>query len=159
MAGWRLIKARLAAYAFSVEGARLYGGRWSSPGTPVVYISETLALAALEVLVHVHSRGLPTSYVTCRIDFDSNWSDIVDPGSLPADWRSSPATAELRAIGDDWVRVRRSLLLKVPSAIVPQEHNYLINPFSSGFRQAQHRVPHAVHVRREAVRIQIARTF
>ena len=133
MVGWRLIKARLAAHAFSGEGARLYGGRWSSPGTPVVYISETLSLAALEVLVHVQSSGLLTSYVTCRVDFDSNWSDIFNPASLPPDWRSSPAPAELRAIGDDWVRVRRSLLLKVPSAIVPQEHNYLINPAHPDF--------------------------
>ena len=133
MVGWRLVKARLAARAFSGEGARLHGGRWSSPGTSVVYISETLSLAALEVLVHVQSSGLLTSYVTCRVEFDSDWSSVIDRARLPSDWRTSPAPAELRAIGDDWVRERRSLLLKVPSAIVPLEHHCLINPAHPDF--------------------------
>jgi len=70
MVGWRLVKAGLSARAFSGEGARLHGGRWSSPGTSVVYISETLSLAALYVLVHVQSSGLLTSYVTFRVEFD-----------------------------------------------------------------------------------------
>jgi len=131
--GWRLIKARLAAQAFSGEGARMHGGRWSSPGTSVVYISETISLAALEVLVHIQSSGLLASYVTFRVDFDSSWSSAVDLTSLPSDWRESPAPAELQAIGDGWVREQRSLLLKVPSAIVPQEHNYLINPAHPDF--------------------------
>ena len=133
MTGWRLVKASLAGQAFTGEGARLYGGRWSSPGVPVVYVSETLSLAALEVLVHLQSSGLLASYVAFRVDFDRRGSRSVDPAHLPEDWRSWPSPPELRAIGDEWARRGRSLILEVPSAVVPREHNYLINPAHPGF--------------------------
>jgi len=128
MIAWRLVKRRLAGDAFSGEGARRYGGRWNSPGVPVVYLSQSLALAALEMLVHLQSRDVLASYVAFRVEFDDGLVRAVDPASLPAAWRTWPAPAGLVAIGDEWARRKETLVLEVPSAIVPQERNYLVNP-------------------------------
>lgn len=125
---WRLVKTRFASSAFDGEGARLYGGRWSSPGTVVAYASESIALATLEVLVHLQeSKVLPT-YSLVGVSFPAELVTTVDPGTLPAAWRSSPAPSELRAIGDQWVREGRSAVLRVPSAVIPSAGNFLINP-------------------------------
>ena len=128
MFAWRLVNRRVAVDAFSGEGARRYGGRWNSPGVPVVYLSQSLALAALEVLVHLQSRDVLASYVAYRVEFDHRLARAIDPASLPVGWNTWPAPAELIAIGDEWARRKETLVLEVPSAIVPQEHNYLVNP-------------------------------
>jgi len=135
MTAWRLVKASLAAQAFTGEGARLYGARWSSPGVAVVYLSESLALAALEILVHLQSRDVLASYVAFRVEMDGRrLARAIDPARLPPDWRAWPAPPGLRTIGDEWARRRRSLILEVPSAVVPQERNYVVNPAHPEFR-------------------------
>ncbi|HTF71866.1 MAG TPA: RES family NAD+ phosphorylase [Edaphobacter sp.] len=67
---WRITKRRLARTAFYGEGARLYGGRWNRPGTSMVYVAESQALAVLEVLVHLDSSSLLEKYVLIQVDFD-----------------------------------------------------------------------------------------
>lgn len=124
---WRL--AREAYRELDGEGARLYGGRWNSTGRPVVYTSATLSLAALELLVHVDREELPDDLVALGIKVPARaWDLGVRPGKLPDDWRQGPNRPECRRIGDEWLEAGAALLLRVPSAVVPQEENVLLNP-------------------------------
>ncbi len=124
---WRIAKTRHADSAFEGEGARLYGGRWNSVGGRVAYASESIALACLEVLVGLQRSGVLASYslVSARLD-----EAIVESltASLPAGWRNHPPSPESQAVGDRWVAERRSAVLRVPSAIIEVESNYLLNP-------------------------------
>ena len=125
---WRIVKAKRASDAFSGEGPRRYGGRWNSPGTAMVYTAGTRSLAALEVLVHLNQAELSLSYVLIGVTFHSASVESLDRKLLPAGWQSSPAPRYLQEIGDDWAARQSSAVLKVPSAIIPDEACYLINP-------------------------------
>jgi RES domain-containing protein len=133
ISAWRIVKRRLAADAFSGEGARLYGGRWNSPGTRVVYVAESQSLAALEILVHLESAQALEHYVLIEVQFESALVTAVEKPKLPADWQTEPAPVSLRAIGDDWAAAKISAVLQVPSAIVPHENNFLLNPAHADF--------------------------
>jgi RES domain-containing protein len=130
---WRLVKSRHARAAFDGEGARLYGGRWNSPGTRVAYASDSVALAALEVLAHLQSTAVLQAYSLATIRFPESLVETLDPALLPSEWRRFPSPPENQAIGDTWVAESRSLVLRVPSAIVPSASNYLINPAHARF--------------------------
>ncbi len=126
---WRL--TRSAFQQLDGEGARLYGGRWNSPGTAAVYASATLSLAVLELLVHVEPLLAPDDQIATKLDVPdtAGLGAVVDPGQFPAgDWRSYPAPAWQAELGDLWIKDASFLWLAVPSAIVPEEHNILINP-------------------------------
>ena len=123
---WRLTKAQYAASAFDGEGARLYGGRWNSPGHAVVYLAGSLALAALEILVHVKSQRELEGYVKFRVQAPEDF--VSEVAALPPNWQQGRAPDETRAIGDAWLEAAETPLLRVPSAIIPEEHNYLLNP-------------------------------
>lgn len=125
---WRIVKSARAGSAFDGEGARLHGGRWNSPGTPLVYTAQSESLAALELLVHLQSSPLLTSYCTIPVDFDDALVEAVAPESLPPDWRDHPAPSALQRIGDVWAAEKRSAVLQAPSAIVPSELNFVLNP-------------------------------
>lgn len=133
--GWRIARSNRVARAFDGEGARIYGGRWNSPGTPVVYTAQSESLAALELLVHLHSSELLTSYSAIPVDFDDDLVEVLPPAKLPRNWSAHPAPSALQQIGDRWAAAGRSLVLQVPSAIVPREHNYLLNPIHPDFRR------------------------
>lgn len=124
---WRLVKPKYAD-ALNGEGARLYGGRFNSVGTAVVYAAESLALAELEILVNLPTEKLLESYVAFRLRFDASLVEKQLLDELPTAWRQSPAPKPVKIIGDRWVRSGRSLALEIPSAVVPSESNYLINP-------------------------------
>ena len=125
---WRLVKSRHAAAAFDGEGARLYGGRWNSPGTRVAYASDSVALAVLEVLAHLQSTAVLQAYSLATIRFPDSVVGTLDVAALPSEWRRFPSPPENQAVGDKWVAEGRSLVLRLPSAIVPSASNYLINP-------------------------------
>lgn len=125
---WRLTKTRYLADAFSGEGARLYGGRWNSPGRRAVYASETLSLAALEVLVHLDASGPLKAYSYIPVEFDPALVESVERDRLPTDWWAWPVPPAVVAIGDRWLIEGRSAVLSVPSAVVPTEHNFILNP-------------------------------
>ncbi len=133
MTGWRIIKRKHDAHAFEGEGARLYGGRWNSPGRAVVYAAESIALAALELLVHVRETSVLYAYSVHAVHFADRHVMTVKPRSLPATWRHSPAPHALASIGDAWLRDGTSVVLRVPSAVIPMETNYLINPLHPDF--------------------------
>ena len=126
---WRICKAEHVATAFTGEGAMLYGGRWHHPETPVVYCSESRALAALEQLVHLHRARLPPNFVCFPVEIPKDLaSREVRREDLPAEWRRQPGPPELQDIGTRWAEASESVVLQVPSAIVPGEHNFLLNP-------------------------------
>lgn len=132
-----MVKKRYAGSAFDGEGARQYGGRWNSPGVPLVYASGTRALCLLEILAGLGSvRPLP-SYVLIPAIFDDALVLPVTSNHLPPDWRKSPPTPSTQGIGDSWADQGTSAVLRVPSAIVPDEHNYLLNPAHPDFRLVQ----------------------
>jgi RES domain-containing protein len=124
---WRV--ARRVHSALDGEGARRAGGRWNSPGIPVVYTASALSLAILELLVHTDPDLVPRDLHAFEIDVpDALTADILDLSKLPSGWRNIPNHPACRALGDDWVERRNHVLLGVPSAVVPEELNYLINP-------------------------------
>lgn len=131
---WRIVKARHAANAFDGEGARVEGGRWNSPGTPVVYTSQSAALAALEMLVHLGRGSILAAYVLIPCTFDDAIVSRLDRKRLPKNWRSYPAPPGLQLIGDEWVRSGTSAVLEVPSAVIETDSNYLVNPHHREFQ-------------------------
>jgi len=94
----------------------------------VAYTSDSIALAALEVLAHLQSTKVLQAYSLVPVRFPEESVEILDAASLPAGWRRFPSPVENQAIGDRWVVERRSLILRVPSVIVPAAANFLINP-------------------------------
>lgn len=130
---WRLCKRAHAA--FDGDGARLAGGRWNRRGTRVVYASESLSLAALEILVHGGDPALlPADLVAIPADIPASVAiESLEDARLPADWRRIPAPESLAALGTAWAQAARTPVLSVPSAIVPQERNYLLNPAHPDF--------------------------
>ncbi len=130
---WRIVKEKHAASAFDGEGAWIFGGRWNSRGTRVVYTSSTLSLAALENLVHLNPP-VAFKYVAISVDFDEALVEAVNPADLPANWTESPPPPSTMDVGDLWVKESRSAVLELPSVIIQTESNYLINPNHPSFK-------------------------
>jgi RES domain-containing protein len=127
-----MVKEKHAATAFGGEGAWLYGGRWNSAGTSVVYTSGSQALAALESLVHLNPPVI-FKYLAIPIEFDDALVEKV--AALPADWTEEPPPPATKAIGDLWVKEARSAVLELPSVIILGEPNYLLNPAHPDFQK------------------------
>ncbi len=125
---WRVVKRTHAATAFDGKAAHRYGGRWNSSGRGAVYASASKSLAVLEVLVHLDvGRTLPR-LVAFTFEVDATLVDRVSDSQLPRHWRTSRGLLATQQIGDAWLVSGRTLALAVPSAIVPEELNYLLNP-------------------------------
>jgi RES domain-containing protein len=132
---WRIVRAARVDTAFTGEGSRLYGGRWNSRGTRVVYVSEHESLAALEVFVHT-MPVIPTErYFSFRIDWDDRLTEYFPIKNLPADWDAEPPTSASMQIGDEWTRTERSAVLALPSLLSTSELNFLLNPTHSDFKR------------------------
>ncbi len=125
---WRIVKRKYAKTAFLGEGARIFGGRWNSPGFPVVYTAESQSLATLEILVHLESFDLLRRYVVAKVEIDESLISELDSSRLPRGWRADPSPAKNRAIGDNWLKSGASAVLQAPSAIIPAERTFLLNP-------------------------------
>lgn len=126
---WRLVRASHAGIAFSGEGARLTGGRWNSVGVPMVYTSDSVTTAALEILAQ--GLGFPlllNGWMSCPVTFPSDAVEDLDQKALPPDWDTVPIPKSTQAIGDHWIESKSSAVLKVPSAVAYQQFNYLLNP-------------------------------
>jgi len=131
---WRITTAAFARSAFSGEGARLYGGRWNTKGVLLVYTAANQSLAMLEMLVQ--DQPLRARYMMIEARIPSAVTiDRVRVADLPADWRDIRARGKLQAIGAEWARKRGAAVLAVPSAIVPAESNYLLNPLHPDFKR------------------------
>lgn len=128
LAFYRLVKQRYAATAFDGYGARIYGGRWNSPGKSCVYLGSTKALCVLENLVHLELEDLARGYSMVKILVPEALVASLDSNALPDDWRSDPAPQSTRRIGDEWLSdPANGLVLRVPSTITG-EWNALFNP-------------------------------
>jgi RES domain-containing protein len=137
---WRIVQERHAEGAFSGEGARKYGGRWNSRGRLAVYTSGSLSLAALETLVHLNPP-IVLPYLVYPVEFDSKLVHHLDPRALPARWRSAPVPSAVQHVGDHWLEKMKSAVLAVPSAIITQETNYILNPSHHDFQKIRIRKP------------------
>lgn len=126
----RIVTRKFARSAFSGDGARLYGGRWNSIGTSMVYLAGSLSLAILEWRVHLAQWPAPAASV---IDVEVEESLIWITPRLPPSWKRMPATRATAAFGDEWIQSARSAVMRVPSAVVPEEWNYLVNPAHPDF--------------------------
>lgn len=128
---WRVVTERFADTAFSGEGARLYGGRWNAKGTAMVYTAQTQSLALLEMLVQ--DALLRARYVMIPAHIPDKIVAQIDSATLPSDWRDISARSELQQLGSAWALSKTSAVLAVPSAVVPAETNYLLNPTHKDF--------------------------
>jgi RES domain-containing protein len=133
MEAWRIVDAAYAAGAFRGDGARRFGGRWNSKGVPVVYTAQSRALAALELLVHLEADAMLRHYRLIGVAFEEAMVKRLDMARLPANWKRAGARRSLRELGDRWVASRESLVLQVPSALIPGECNFLLNVLHSDF--------------------------
>ncbi|HET7101815.1 MAG TPA: RES family NAD+ phosphorylase, partial [Terriglobia bacterium] len=125
---WRITSKKFTKSAFKGEGARLFGGRWNTPGTPLIYTAESKSLAVLEILVHLDSPDLLRKYVLFEVRVEDRLVTHLDVASLPDNWCEDPPPAAAQNIGDEWASSARSAVLRVPSPIVTGEFNFLLNP-------------------------------
>ena len=134
MRSWRL--CRRAHAAPDGEGARRHGGRWNRRGTAIVYTSASASLAAVEYFVHLDPEDAPSDLILVPSDISPSLviRELRDE-ELPSKWRSLPAPDALAQIGTEWARELESAVLSVPSAVVPVERNYLLNPAHPDFRK------------------------
>jgi RES domain-containing protein len=140
---YRVTKEPNPAKAFSGQGAKDWGGRWNSRGVAVVYTAAHRSLSILEVLVHVKGgAGTGTAAISApfciyEISLDAALMEELPIAGLPAGWNSEPPTAASQSLGDAWVLAASGPVLAVPSVIVPEEHNYVLNPNHPRFAEIQ----------------------
>jgi RES domain-containing protein len=122
--------------AFDGEGARIAGGRWNKIGIPMIYAADSLALAVLEITVHLSQEDLLfKKYDRISVEFDSFLVTFLDPAELPDDWDGLPPSESTQNIGTQWALSQKSVILKVPSTVLREEFNYLINPLHPKFEK------------------------
>jgi RES domain-containing protein len=133
---WRLIRdPRFAFDAFTGVGAARYGGRWNSYGTHVVYTSQSVALAILEILVHIDPTKSERKALLFTVDFSEALVEVIGAKDLPNDWQSEPPGKAPKYFGDKWKKEARSAVLKVPSVLAPTEWNFIISPAHPDFEK------------------------
>ena len=133
---WRIEKSVFAKEVRSGNGARLYGGRWNSPGRPAIYCAGSLSLAMLEVLAHINTEeetGEKRVFFTVNVD-DKLVEEVAAP-DLPRGWRSALNMKPCRRLGDAWLASGNSVALRVPSALVQGEFNCILNPAHPQYRK------------------------
>jgi len=131
--GWRLLKKKHQATAFDGEGARLAGGRWNLPGTRAVYLSDSLALAALEIFVHLQRAAVALAFVAFRVEIPDALVTTVAPVDLPKGWRAGPPPESTQRAGSRFLAAGTSPVLRLPSVLIPAEHNFLVSPAHPDF--------------------------
>ncbi|CAM3445481.1 RES family NAD+ phosphorylase [Aequorivita lipolytica] len=121
---------------FSGEGARLYGGRWNRAGDSMLYFSENLSLSLLEIIVHVEFADLPLDYSFVEVEIpDKAIKTIQSVDFLKPKWTTEKAVNQLQMLGSAWLGKKESLAMRVPSAVLNQENNILINPSHKDFEK------------------------
>jgi RES domain-containing protein len=114
-------------------GAARYPGRWHSKGTYILYTAASPSLALLESVVHISNIAVASYCMVCLSVPEEKIKSIAS-SELPANWFVNPPADILRSIGDEFIRENKFLALKIPSAIMPEEHNYLLNPGHPDFK-------------------------
>jgi RES domain-containing protein len=133
---WRIVKDSHIDSAFDGEGARTAGGRWNNIGIPMVYTAGSLALAALEIIVHLPTIDLlKKNFVYIPVRFDARLVRSQDLADLAEDWDHLPPPESTQTIGTEWALKKKPVVLKVPSTVIREEFNYLINPLHPDFKK------------------------
>lgn len=132
---WRVTDKQFKNSAFSGEGARLWGGRFNSPGKKAVYTSGSLSLALLEILVQTNDRTNLKKKVLLKASIPEEIIFYPQVTDLPEQWNRIPVSKDSQRYGDNWIREEEYAVLKVPSVVVPVEFNYVINPKHPLFNQ------------------------
>lgn len=132
---YRIVQERWAATAMDGEGARRFGGRWNLPGVPAVYLAESRALAALEILVHAPREALLLDWVIIEVEIPDDWLVETEISRLPEDWQSQPSSMAARDFGSRWLDTSKKLGLRLPSVVIPQESTVLLNPMHPQMRE------------------------
>jgi RES domain-containing protein len=139
---WRICKKLRAPTAFDGEGARRYPGRWNHKGVPIVYSASSLALASLEYFVHLDPDDWPDDLVSIGAEVpDALLTDVVDAKALPSGWNKIPAPVALQDLGSDWATSSKGVALVVPSAIISNERNVLLNPKHADMARVRRQPP------------------
>ena len=126
---WRIVKAKHKKSAFDGEGARIAAGRWNNIGIAMIYTADSLALAALEIIVHLPKQELLKKiFFSIPVEFDAGLVITLESSRIPRDWDSLPPPESTQDIGTQWALDKKSAVLKVPSTIIREEYNYLITP-------------------------------
>lgn len=107
-------------------GSLKAAGRWHHPGLSIIYLAGSPAAALLEVFVHTSANDVPPEFTLLKVSGPDLQIPSLDPKKLPPAWASRPEVT--RDLGTDWLRKRESIVLKVPSALIPETVNYLFNP-------------------------------
>ena len=142
---WRICRARYADEAFSGQGARRFGGRWNTPGGPLVYASSSLALAAIELFVHLEPNQQPDDLVSIAALLPEGEPALrLEPNKLPRGWWTDDVEP-LRSLGDRWIRDAASLAIEVPSAALRMEWNVLVNPLHPEIANLKIETPQPFH--------------
>lgn len=128
----RVVEPAWAEGAFDGEGNWFFGGRWTPERRHAVYLASSTALALLETMVHAPGRLLPR-YVVFPVEFDESLVFSADRSRFPENWRDNPNPSDLQAVGEAWIEEGISPVLCVPSAVVPDEANYVLNPKHAEF--------------------------
>ncbi|MEI8294253.1 MAG: RES family NAD+ phosphorylase [bacterium] len=123
---YRIVNHKWRTSAFDGEGARIHGGRWNHPGVSCVYLASSRALAALELLVHLTPKTQSIRFTFLEVSLES--MSIEKIATLPVGWNDALPSGATREIGTEWLRSKRSPVLQVPSVLIPDEPNYLLNP-------------------------------
>ena len=120
----------------SGNGAKLFGGRWNTAGLPVLYTTENISLAVLEILVRADKYTIPSTYQLLKITLpDRSLPSIIQHSQLKTNWEDDIGYTQW--IGNEFLKMTESLVLKVPSAIVPEENNFLLNPKHADFKKVK----------------------
>ena len=131
----RICKTKYGKTAFSGAGGLESAGRWHRKGQSIVYSAPTLSLAALELFVHLGRTDSKIKFVSASATIpDKLVIEVLDPAALPAHWYSSPPSDATMDLGSRWCAEARSVAIKVPSAVVRGEFNYLLNPAHPDFK-------------------------
>jgi len=134
MITFRITKVQYA-HDLSGRGAEKAGGRWNSKGVPVLYTSQSRALASLELAVHIPFGFLPKDFKLIAIDLPENCGIMeIDHHILPENWKQYPFSTLTQKIGNEWFRQTDALIMRVPSVVVEEEFNFLVNPFHPDFK-------------------------
>ncbi|MES2808871.1 MAG: RES family NAD+ phosphorylase [Bacteroidota bacterium] len=120
--------SRIIYADLSGNGARLYGGRWNSEGKSMVYLASSRSLAVLEALAHLSPTNIPDDLCMMIVDVPDDAFIELDMNILPPHWTDFPEQNILKQMGNRFLAEGKELMLKVPSAIVSEEYNYLFNP-------------------------------
>ncbi len=130
---FRITRSRYAGSAYAGLGGRTRSGRWHERGPSITYASESRALAALEILVNLDPEDLPDDLVIVPADLPEACCLEIHKRDLPRNWRLSPSPDSTQKLGGEWLKRGDTLAMILPSAVIPEERNIVLNPEHSDF--------------------------